>query len=209
MEQKQIWGIICRLIIPRFRITWLPTILLIALLGSLIAGVYGILHDQLTYTISAEYYTKVKFYQFHYLPENVPNRVRVGMIGFLATAGMGGIFGWFLGRIAVPRHSCRNAIRVCLNAFGLLFLITLSAGILGYAMGGLAARDTGKWEQVGYLFGIQELAPFVRVAVIHQAGYIGGFIGLVVCCIRLYRTPGTQVNDPDHSLLSSDPATCD
>ena len=40
--------------------------ILLLLIGTtlIMAGIYGILHDQLTYTISPEYYTKFKFYHF-------------------------------------------------------------------------------------------------------------------------------------------------
>ena len=37
---------------------------LIILASILIAGIYGILHDQITYTISYEYFTLFKFEQF-------------------------------------------------------------------------------------------------------------------------------------------------
>jgi len=191
MEQKHIWGIICSLMIPRFRIAWFPNMLVIALLGSLIAGLYGILHDQVTFTLSPEYYTEVKYYQFHYLPEHVPDRVRVGMIGFLATAAMGGICGWFLSRIVIPRHPFPVALRLCLRSFVLLFLITLTAGILGYVVAPLAMQNTSKWEPIGYMFGVQDISSFVTVAIIHQAGYIGAFTGLICSGIRLRRMPSS------------------
>ena len=38
----------------------------IAALGAVLAGCYGALHDQISYTISPEYFTKVKFEQFRY-----------------------------------------------------------------------------------------------------------------------------------------------
>ncbi|WP_321516153.1 hypothetical protein [Marinifilum fragile] len=40
------------------------TLLLLILIASMLGGVYGMLHDQITYTISEEYYTKFKFIQF-------------------------------------------------------------------------------------------------------------------------------------------------
>ena len=36
----------------------------VAAVGSVLAGVYGIFHDQVTYAISPEYFTKLKFDQF-------------------------------------------------------------------------------------------------------------------------------------------------
>jgi hypothetical protein len=53
--------------------------------GSLLAGFYGILHDQVTYSISNEYFTRLKFPQFHYANFGLSHRVFVAEIGFLAT----------------------------------------------------------------------------------------------------------------------------
>lgn len=36
----------------------------LCVVGSLIAGTYGILHDQVTYSIGPEYFTRFKFEQF-------------------------------------------------------------------------------------------------------------------------------------------------
>lgn len=37
---------------------------LLMILACLIAGVYGALHNQISYTVAPEYFTKFKFYQF-------------------------------------------------------------------------------------------------------------------------------------------------
>src|SRR4026208_93064 len=62
----------------------------IIVLSCVIAGLYGIIHDQLTYTISPEYYTKFKFYQFGLADEGdeaiFPSpRLWVSFVGFMAT----------------------------------------------------------------------------------------------------------------------------
>src|SRR6185436_19046100 len=80
----------------------LPTLLLIIILTAIIGGVYGILHDQITYTISPEYYTKFKFYQFGLIDTGneaiFPNpRFQVSLVGFMATWWMGLLIGVILG----------------------------------------------------------------------------------------------------------------
>ncbi|MGB3468316.1 MAG: hypothetical protein WBA74_23725, partial [Cyclobacteriaceae bacterium] len=40
----------------------------IVLISPVIAAVYGIIHDQITYTLSSEYYTNFKFIQFGLSP---------------------------------------------------------------------------------------------------------------------------------------------
>jgi hypothetical protein len=42
---------------PRIRLSLLPAMFGYAVLGAILAGVYGILHDQITYSISQEYFT--------------------------------------------------------------------------------------------------------------------------------------------------------
>ena len=53
------------------------------------AGIFGMLHDQISYTVSNEYYTKFKFIQFDLLDLQLPDRVRAAMVGFLASWWMG------------------------------------------------------------------------------------------------------------------------
>jgi hypothetical protein len=55
------------------------------LLGGIIGGAYGAIHDQISYTISPEYFTQFKFHQFRYADFGLPNRLFVAIIGFLAT----------------------------------------------------------------------------------------------------------------------------
>lgn len=55
------------------------------LLGSIVAGSYGIIHDQITYTICPEYFTRFKFDRFAHTDLRLAERVRVGLIGLLAT----------------------------------------------------------------------------------------------------------------------------
>jgi hypothetical protein len=53
------------------------------------AGLFGALHDQMSYTVSSEYFAKFKFIQFHLLDPGVPERIRAAKVGFLASWWMG------------------------------------------------------------------------------------------------------------------------
>ena len=126
--------------------------LAIALLGSVIAGTYGVLHDQITYTVSPEYFTKFKIHQFQYLGVESGMRVLAAKIGFLATWWVGFFAGWFMGRVLVPRIGFRPTLSFSLKGF-LLF--------------------------------------FVRVACIHNAGYLGAFLGLIVALVWAHKVSRT------------------
>lgn len=71
-----------RLLYPDFPMRELPGMLGLTLLGAIAGGLYGILHDQFTYSLSPEYFTKLKFDQFAYArPENNSPRLFAGVIG--------------------------------------------------------------------------------------------------------------------------------
>lgn len=75
------------------------TLIWIIILGSLIAGVYGIIHDQISYSVSEEYFTKFKFIQFGI--QNLPNRIGAGIVGFLATWWVGFPIAMILGLLGL------------------------------------------------------------------------------------------------------------
>ena len=106
-----------------------------AVLGAFVAGFYGVLHDQITYSISPEYFTRMKFLQFHYADFGLPPRVFVAEIGFLATWWVGLIAGWFLARVAVPAFPGRSARAPILQGFAIMFASALSAALVGFLLG--------------------------------------------------------------------------
>ena len=182
------------LLYPNLQWRWLPTMLRYALLGSIVAGGYGIIYDQITYSISPEYFTRLKFSQFHYADFGFPRRVFVGEIGLLATWWVGFVAGWFVARIAVPAFSPRTARLHASRAFLTILAFALTASIIGYFLGLLRRSnpDFSSWEGFATNRGIRDLPNFVRVAYIHNASYLGGLVGLVAAIIRLKRRQQTD-----------------
>jgi len=70
-------------IVPLFEKKLFFAMLKISLISSLFAGLYGVIHDQITFTISNEYFMKLKYQQFHYISFNNNDRIKVSIIGFL------------------------------------------------------------------------------------------------------------------------------
>ncbi len=148
-------------------------------IGALLAGLYGILHDQVTYSISPEYFTRLKFTQFHCADFGLPPRVLVAEVGFLA--------GWFIARITVPDFPRAAAFRCSMRGFLIIFAFALTAAFVGYGLGLLHGPDYSGWESLASAVGIVDVPSFVRVAYIHNAGYLGGLMGLVAAIIYLRR----------------------
>jgi len=175
------------IIYPRIRLAWLPGMFGCAMAGALLAGLYGILHDQVTYSISHEYFTRLKFSQFHYANFGLPPRAFVAEIGFLATWWVGFLAGWFIARITVPGFARVAVLRLSLLGFLIVFVSAFVAAFVGYGLSLLHGPDYSAWEGLASSLGILDLPSFVRVAYIHNASYLGGLVGLAAAIIYLRR----------------------
>ena len=173
------------LLYPRVPLASLQMMFGYALAGAILAGLYGMAHDEVTYSISPEYFTRLKFAQFHYADFGLPDRLFVAEIGFLATWWVGLFAGWFIARVVVPGCSRREARRSCVRGFLIVIAFGLGATILGYVLGLLHGTDYSAWESTASALGVLDLRSFVRVAYIHDAGYLGGLAGLVTAIIYL------------------------
>jgi hypothetical protein len=168
----------------------LPLMLRMAVMGALIAGIYGILHDQVTYTISPEYFTDFKSEQFAWANFGWPIRVFVAEIGFLATWGVGFVAGWFLARLTVPHLPRAEALKRCYLGFGIVFAFALLGGLVGAGWGWSRMQDgdLGGWTSFARLYGVKDVRHFVWVAFIHNCSYGGGFVGLIAALLHARMT---------------------
>jgi hypothetical protein len=156
--------------------------LCVAVVGGVLAGLYGAIHDQVTYTISPEYFTNLKFDQFRYADFGVGDRAFASAIGFLATWWVGFIAAWFLARRLIPYQGRAQAYRQIRKGVLCILVSALLFGIVGYGYGlwrGPEA-DYSSWTWAFQKFRISDHWSFVRVAYIHNAGYLGGLVGLLV-----------------------------
>ena len=166
------------------------TLILIILLAPLFGGLYGILHDQLTYTISPEYYTKFKFYQFGLMDEGneaiFPNpRIQISQVGFLATWWMGLPIGLILGLIGLVHENSNQMFRVTLKAILITVLVAFATGLIGLAFGKLYLADAGvDWWLPENLI---DRENFIAVGSMHNFSYLGGLTGLIAGVIYSIR----------------------
>lgn len=177
-------------------------ILLIVAISLLIAGLYGIFHDQLTYTISEEYYTKFKFIQFAMddlglgvnigtseTPEIILGNPRLGvaLVGFLATWWMGFPIGLVLGLVVIRFHFEERFFLVFLRAIGIVLLVALATGLLGLLVGNMFFTESNmNWKLPSNLVNPKR---FISVGFMHNFSYLGGLFGLIAALIfmRLIR----------------------
>lgn len=146
------------------------------LLGVLIAALYGALHDQVTYTISPEYYTRFKYGQFGVEPEWFGgHRPTVAVIGAWATWWMGFFISIILGLISL---GFRNHKRMFTSIFKAIFL-TIACTILTEIVGGIAGVVTASADADWIPAEVTDKKAFYIVGFIHDFAYLGGVLGLV------------------------------
>ncbi|PBQ31888.1 hypothetical protein CNR22_08940 [Sphingobacteriaceae bacterium] len=154
---------------------------LIVFCSVFIAGLYGILHDQLTYTISPEYYTKFKFIQFGmyaYGEDYVLShpRLYVCFVGFLATWWMGPLIGIILAAVGLLQKDARRMLTVTMVSFALVAGIAFFTGINGFIYGKYFLSVSGvNWWLPDILL---DKENFIAVGSMHNFSYFGGLLGL-------------------------------
>ena len=165
-------------------------LLLTILLTPLLAGLYGILHDQLTYTISHEYYTKFKFIQFGLWDREGEAifsnpRLAVAKVGFLATWWTGIFIGLGHGLTGLIHPDSKTMIKVISKATFITLLIALLTGLFGLAYGKIHLAQTGvNWWLPENLL---DKENFISVGSMHNFSYLGGLLGLILGIIYQIR----------------------
>ena len=171
-------------------------------LSVILAGAFGILHDQVTASISAEYFTQFKFPQFRLGPET-GFRTGVSLIGFYATWWVGALIGVILGLIGLLLYPDHTSMRRALSRSLLIVLVTtLLFSFGGYCYGNLylAGHGVSWWMPEN----LQDRVSYIVTGAIHNASYAGGLCGLLLAVIYLLRSgfrPGTaNAEQPSRAL---------
>lgn len=176
---------------PRFSFSHLARGLLVAAIGAVVGGLYGIVHDQVTYSISEEYFTRNKFHQFAYArPSFDSPRWFAGIIGFLATWWVGALVAWVLARVSISREGQLASPRRLAKSFAIVFSVAMAAGFCGFLYG-LWRKTTGyalTWHDWMNELGILNREAFMTVGYIHNASYLGGCLGMLAGILYLVRT---------------------
>lgn len=154
-------------------------------LACLMAGCYGALHNQISYSVCPEYFTKFKFVQFD-IGENVSERVGAAVVGWRASWWMGIAIGAVLIPIGLVVKGAAAYFRTMIAVFVVVAVTTLAVG----ATAGIFAFLTLDLESVGqftrYGNEIENDLAFARAGTMHNFGYAGGLVGIVAGGLKIY-----------------------
>lgn len=153
-------------------------LLLIIVISVVIASVYGVIHNQITFSISSEYFTVFKFDQFGFLDWGNNNpRMTTALIGVLATWWVGLYIGIFQGVVGLIHQNYKFMFKYAMNAIVITLGVTILFGIFGYVDEKL---DPENYLNCCFPYEIKDGKGFMTVGSIHNYGYTGGEIGALI-----------------------------
>jgi hypothetical protein len=161
-------------------------LILTIILTPILAGLYGALHDQISYTISPEYFTKFKFEQFG-LDVNLfgGERQTAAVVGIMATWWTGIFIGIGHGLTGLMHKDYKQMSRVIFKASMITIGVAMVIGLLGLVYGKLFLNG----ENLDWAFpeNLIDKPNFISVGSMHNFSYLGGLLGLIVGIIYQVR----------------------
>jgi hypothetical protein len=154
----------------------------------LVAGLFGVLHDQISYTVSNEYFTKFKFVQFHLLNSDVPEIVRVATVGFLASWWMGIPLGLLTGAAGFIQRTPAHMSRALALSLGVICAFVLVVALAGLAYGIARTAELDLTNYGGWFIPPELEHPrrFISVGYMHNSAYLGGAAAIPLAWVFHY-----------------------
>ena len=106
-------------------------LILTIVLSIILASIYGIIHNQISYSISEEYFTVFKFEQFGLWENGYGDEsLKVSLVGGLSTWWFGLIFGIINGLIGLTQSTIKTMRESIIGATFRIFIFAILFGLI-------------------------------------------------------------------------------
>lgn len=163
-------------------------------IACLFAGLYGAVHNQISYTICPEYFTQFKFHQFD-IDERYPVRIGAAIVGWHAAWWMGIAIGVVLIPMGLVLRGNANYFWSMIRVFGIVAITTLVAGLAALLIAFLTVDEDTVGDFFRYGNEIADDAAFARAGTMHNFSYLGGLIGIIAGGVAIFRQRQQSRND--------------
>jgi len=162
-------------------------VLLLFAIACLLSGIYGAIHNQISYSVSPEYFTKFKFEQFELAP-TLWNRQGASIVGWRASWWMGLVIGAFLIPFGLLIRQTSTYFLFMLRAFVIVLVTSTCFAIVALVVSKLMAGHAEMGEL--NFRGNQILNPvaFLVAGTMHTASYLGGLVGMLIGMASILRS---------------------
>lgn len=139
----------------------------------LLAGFYGALHNQISYTVGPDYFHVFKFRQFG-VPPDLHNRMGAAIVGWRASWWMGLVLGAPIALLSLAIPQVSRAAWAFVQAAFVVLGVTLALGLASL----LFTVPPELYPRLYIPTGLADPAPFVRAGFMHSTSYMAGLIGV-------------------------------
>lgn len=141
----------------------------------MLAGVYGMVHNQISFTVGPDYFSRFKFVQFG-ISEALPPRFGAAIVGWQASWWMGLAIAAPIVLVAVFLPDSRLMVRHVLRATLIVLGLTLLLGLASLAI----PLDESHAELFRLPANVEDPVGFIRAGLMHDVSYGAGLLGLAV-----------------------------
>lgn len=152
--------------------------------ASLIAGSYGALHNQISYTVSPDYFFAFKFQAFG-IPYDLRGRIGASIVGWDASWWMGLIIGVPILATGLILPDLKSYLKHTLTAFVVIALTALIVGLSALVYGNSTISQEALPHYFRYPNGVEDKVAFARAGYMHNFSYLGGALGIITGCVYL------------------------
>ena len=152
-------------------------LILIVIISIILASIYGIFHNQVSYSISNEYFTKFKLEQFGFVAYPDTVIMTIGVVGFLSTWWFGLLIRLINGIVGLFQPTAKIMWKNTFGATIRTLLIAIGFGIVGVLVGKfIISNINANWNLPADL---TDRKSFLIAGTMHNFSYLGGIIGLI------------------------------
>jgi MFS family permease len=167
------------------RMVKLALLPLLFLIACLFAGIYGAVHNQISYTVSPEYFTQFKFHQFR-ISESIPDRIGAAIVGWNAAWWMGIVIGMILIPFGLLIRGSANYFWAMIRVFGVVAVTTLIVGLTALAIAFVVVDTEVAGEISRYGNEMTDDVAFARAGTMHNFSYLGGLVGIITGGVAVF-----------------------
>jgi hypothetical protein len=149
-------------------------LVLLVILGTLLSGIYGGLQDQIAYTVSPEFFTKLRFPNMH-IDLTIPHRWGAAIVGFKSTVDVGFILGGILSLTGYIHTKPGNMFRYTIHSFFIALAFAFTFSLIGLGVGG-SDNDIPTNTQImdlPHFYAVERMINFSKIG-----GVAGMFLGI-------------------------------
>jgi len=156
-------------------------------LCAVVGGLFGALHNQLSYSVGPSYFHDLKFAQFG-ISEELHNRLGAAVVGWRASWWMGLLMGLpalLLGFFLLARPDTLLTAGIGVLAVAVIVTTLAVAGGIGF---GVTLLDEARLADLPIPEDVSDPMGFVRAGIMHDMAYYGGIAGAVIAAWTMWKT---------------------